>query len=142
MPWTATLVRRIALPLNPVRAIVIGCAAHAELRSTTSGSSGAGHVVAATDLLDALTALRTTLQSIPLEELQQRHLVRILGICVILLTSALRVPNATVVRARAVLAMVAPEEAVPASLARLQVIDNLATATSSLSTPAEIGFFS
>merc|ERR1719247_227976 len=108
------LVRVVAHGKDTARALVIRSAAEAELGATTTRALAARHVIASAALLDAVVAFGTAHGPLLFEVLEQCHLFRLARIGVVLRTRAPRVPSAAVVRASALLAVLAFEVGVRA----------------------------
>lgn len=93
-------------------AFVVRAAAVAELSAAAARLLSAGHVVAAALLLDSVVALRAPYRALPLEVLEERDLVGALRVCIVLGAGAPRMPSAAVVRASALVAVMAGHERV------------------------------
>lgn len=141
VPGAACAMRRIAASPNTVGPVVICEAADAELRATTSCTPVASHMVTPAIFLDRMSTVRASLDTFAFEILKQANLIRPPSVLLVLLAGALGVPSAAMVSASPLRAMMAAQEAIIASIGSVQIVNNLATATTWACAPSERALF-
>jgi len=98
---------RISDLFDAARAVVVCKAPEAKLCAATTGTPLTCHVVAAVILLNGVMAAGATLHVLTLEVLPKTHLLRLSRILFILLASAISVPDASMISAGPLIAVMA-----------------------------------